>query len=174
MRLFLYLHESKNADDMISSEQINKKKEVQMNLLLNVDEAAETQPSSTQNDNLNINDSDKEPDRDPAKREPYDGTKKLPRTKAENMVTINACNGQIGRVDLRAASLINSHDVAKAKYAEASDFEAKREIVLADQKVVSELSDLKMYKNELGSQKTEILKKEEAEIGDYSFDELIW
>ena len=110
----------------------------------------------------------------PAKREPYDGTKKLPRTKAENMVTINACNGQIGRVDLRAASLINSHDVAKAKYAEASDFEAKREIVLADQKVVSELSDLKMYKNELGSQKTEILKKEEAEIGDYSFDELIW
>ena len=141
-----------------------------MNLLMNVDEAAETQPSSTQNDNLNINDSDKEP----VKREPYNGSKKLPRTKAESMATINACNGQLSRIELRARILLKLHDVAKAKYAEASDFEAKREIVLADQKVVSELSDLKMYKNELGSQKTEILKKEEAEIGDYSFDELIW
>ena len=140
----------------------------------NVDEAAETQPSSTQNDNLNINDSDKEPARDPAKREPYDGTKKLPRTKAENMVTINACNGQIGRVDLRAASLINSHDVAKAKYAEASDFEAKREIVLADQKVVSELTDLKAYKSELESSKNELLKTAEAEVNAYSFQELSW
>lgn len=110
----------------------------------------------------------------PAKRVPYDGKKKLPRTKAESMATINACNGQLSRIELRARILLKLHDVAKAKYAEASDFEAKREIVLADQKVVSELSDLKMYKNELGSQKTEILKKEEAEIGDYSFDELIW
>ena len=110
----------------------------------------------------------------PAKREPYDGTKKLPRTKAENMVTINACNGQIGRVDLRAASLINSHDVAKAKYAEASDFEAKREIVLADQKVVSELSDMRGYKSELESWKNELLKAEEAEINSYDFGELSW
>jgi|APSaa5957512535_1039671.scaffolds.fasta_scaffold118310_2 hypothetical protein len=136
----------------------------------NVDEAAETQPSSTQDDNLNINDSDKEP----AKRAPYDGTKKLPRTKAESMATINACNGQIGRVDLRAASLINSHDVAKAKYAEASDFEAKREIVLADQKVVSELSDMRGYKSELESWKNELLKAEEAEINSYDFGELSW
>ncbi len=133
-----------------------------------VDTAPEAQADSTTENNQ------VEQGTNPAKRVPFDGTKKLARTKAENMVTINACNGQIGRVDLRATSLINSHDVAKAKYAEASDFEAKREIVLADQKVVSELSDLKMYKNELGSQKTEILKKEEAEIGDYSFDELSW
>ena len=110
----------------------------------------------------------------PAKREPYDGTKKLPRTKAENMVTINACNGQIGRVDLRARILLKLHDVAKAKYAEASDFEAKREIVLADQKVVSELSDMRGYKSELESWKNELLKAEEAEINSYDFGELSW
>ena len=143
----------------------------QMHLNETVETATEARADSA-TDNIQTEQETVEPN--PAKREPYDGTKKLPRTKAENMVTINACNGQIGRVDIRAASLINSHDVAKAKYAEASDFEAKREIVLADQKVVSELSDLKMYKTALGSQKTEILKKEEAEIGDYSFEELSW
>ena len=136
----------------------------------NVDEAAETQPSSTQDDNLNINDSDKEP----AKRAPYDGTKKLPRTKAESMATINACNGQIGRVDLRAAYLIKSHHASKSEFAESSDFEAKREIVLADQKVVSELTDLKAYKSELESSKNELLKTAEAEVNAYSFQELSW
>jgi hypothetical protein len=156
---------------MISSASINKKKEVQMNLLLNVDEAAEVRADSA-TDNIQAEQETVEPN--PAKREPYDGTKKLPRTKAENMVTINACNGQIGRVDLRAASLINSHDVAKAKYAEASDFEAKREIVLADQKVVSELSDLKTYKSELDSRKNELLKAEEVKINSYSFEEVSW
>jgi hypothetical protein len=110
----------------------------------------------------------------PAKRVPYNGSKKIARTKADSMATINSCNGQIRRVDLRAEFLIKSHQEAKIANSNAPDFEAKREIVLADQKVVSELSDLKMYKNELGSQKTEILKKEEAEIGDYSFDELSW
>jgi len=105
---------------------------------------------------------------------PYNGSKKIARTKADSMATINSCNGQIRRVDLRAEFLIKSHQEAKIANSNAPDFEAKREIVLADQKVVSELSDLKMYKNELGSQKTEILKKEEAEIGDYSFDELSW
>ena len=141
-----------------------------MNLLLNVDEAAETQPSSTQDDNLNINDSDKEP----VKREPYNGSKKLPRTKAESMATINACNGQLSRIELRARILLKLHDVAKAKYAEASDFEAKRNIVLADKKVVSELTDLKAYKSELEIRKNELLKAEEAEINRYSFEELSW
>jgi len=170
MRLFLYLHESKNADDMISSEQINKKKEVQMNLLLNVDEAAETQPSSTQDDNLNINDSDKEP----AKRAPYDGTKKLPRTKAESMATINACNGQLSRIELRARILLKLHQEANIANSNAPDFEAKRNIVLADKKVVAELGDLKDYKSDLGSQKTELLKAEEVKINSYSFEEVSW
>jgi hypothetical protein len=136
-----------------------------------VETAAEVRADSA-TDNIQTEQETVEPN--PAKREPYDGTKKLPRTKAENMVTINACNGQIGRVDIRAASLINSHDVAKAKYAEASDFEAKREIVLADQKVVSELSDMRGYKSELESWKNELLKAEEAEINSYDFGELSW
>jgi hypothetical protein len=136
-----------------------------------VETAAEVRADSA-TDNIQTEQETVEPN--PAKREPYDGTKKLPRTKAENMVTINACNGQIGRVDIRAASLINSHDVAKAKYAEASDFEAKREIVLADQKVVAELSDMRGYKSELESWKNELLKAEEAEINSYDFGELSW
>ena len=142
-----------------------------MNLLLNVDEAAEVRADSA-TDNIQAEQETVEPN--PAKRAPYDGKKKLPRTKAESMATINSCNGQIRRVDLRAASLINSHDVAKAKYAEASDFEAKREIVLADQKVVSELSDMRGYKSELESWKNELLKAEEAEINSYDFGELSW
>jgi hypothetical protein len=114
-------------------------------------------------------------DANPAKqREPYDGTKKLPRTKAESMATINACNGQLSRIELRARILLKLHDVAKAKYAEASDFEAKREIVLADKKVVAELSDMKGYKSELESRKNELLKTEETEINSYSFEELSW
>jgi hypothetical protein len=146
-----------------------------MNLLLNVDEAAETQPSTTENDNLNINDPYNEPDRNPAKqREPFDGTKKLARTKAESMATINSCNGQIRRVDLRAANLINLHDDAKAEYAEASNFEAKLSIVSADKKVVAELSDLRGYLDELKSRKTELLKAAEAEINSYDFVELNW
>ena len=140
----------------------------QMHLNETVETATEARADSAPNHNQ------VEQETNPAKREPYDGTKKLPRTKAENMVTINACNGQIGRVDIRAASLINSHDVAKAKYAEASDFEAKREIVLADQKVVSELTDLKAYKSELESSKNELLKTAEAEVNAYSFQELSW
>ena len=110
----------------------------------------------------------------PVKREPYNGTKKLTRIKAESMDTINACNGQIGRVDLRAAYLINSHDTAKAEYVESSDFEAKRGMVLADKKVVAELSDMKGYKSELESRKNELLKTEETEINSYSFEELSW
>jgi hypothetical protein len=141
-----------------------------MNLLLNVDEAAETQPSSTQDDNLNINDSDKEP----AKRAPYDGTKKLPRTKAESMATINACNGQLSRIELRARILLKLHEEAKVANSNAPDFEAKREIVLADKNVVAELSDLAGYKSELEIRKNELLKAEEAEIGSYSFEELSW
>ncbi|MGY8788571.1 MAG: hypothetical protein ACKVH5_09800, partial [Fidelibacterota bacterium] len=96
-----------------------------MNLLLNVDETAETQPSSTLNDNLNITDPDKEPDHNPAKRVPYDGSKKIARTKADSMATINSCNGQIRRVDLRAAFLIKSHHAAKSEFSESSDFEAR-------------------------------------------------
>ena len=145
-----------------------------MNLLLNVDEAAETQPSSTQNDNLNINDSDKEPNRNPVKREPFDGTKKLARTKAQSMATINACNGQIKRVDLRAEILLKLHEEAKVANSNAPDFEAKRNIVLADKKVVAELGDLKDYKSDLGSQKTELLKAEEVKINSYSFEEVNW
>jgi len=110
----------------------------------------------------------------PAKRVPYDGKKKLARTKADSMATINSCNGQLSRIELRARILLKLHDVAKAKYAEASDFEAKREIVLADQKVVSELSDMRGYKSELESWKNELLKAEEAEINSYDFGELSW
>jgi hypothetical protein len=145
-----------------------------LNLLLNVDETAETQPSSTLNDNLNITDPDKEPDHNPAKRVPYDGTKKIARTKADSMATINSCNGQIRRVDLRAEFLINLHDDAKAEYAEASNFEAKLSIVSADKKVVAELSDLRGYLDELKSRKTELLKAAEAEINSYDFVELNW
>ena len=145
-----------------------------MNLLLNVDETAETQPSSTLNDNLNITDPDKEPDHNPAKRVPYDGSKKIARTKADSMATINSCNGQIRRVDLRAEFLIKSHQEAKVANSNAPDFEAKRNIVLADKKVVSELTDLKAYKSELEIRKNELLKAEEAEIGSYSFEELSW
>ena len=145
-----------------------------MNLLLNVDETAETQPSSTLNDNLNITDPDKEPDHNPAKRVPYDGSKKIARTKADSMATINSCNGQIRRVDLRAAYLINSHDDAKAEYAETSDFEARVNIVVANKKIVSETRDLAGYKSELESRKTELLKAAEDEINSYDFVELNW
>ena len=142
-----------------------------MNLLLNVDEAAEVRADSA-TDNIQAEQETVEPN--PAKRAPYDGKKKLPRTKAESMATINACNGQLSRIELRARILLKLHDVAKAKYAEASDFEAKREIVLADQKVVSELSDLKTYKSELDSRKNELLKAEEVKINSYSFEEVSW
>jgi hypothetical protein len=130
--------------------------------------AAEAQADSTPNHNR------VEQGTNPAKREPYDGAKKLPRTKAESMATINSCNGQIRRVDLRAANLINLHDDAKAEYAEASNFEAKLSIVSADKKVVAELSDLRGYLDELKSRKTELLKAAEAEINSYDFVELNW
>jgi hypothetical protein len=130
--------------------------------------AAEAQADSTPNHNR------VEQGTNPAKREPYDGAKKLPRTKAESMATINSCNGQIRRVDLRAAYLINLHDDAKAEYAEASNFEAKLSIVSADKKVVAELSDLRGYLDELKSRKTELLKAAEAEINSYDFVELNW
>ena len=110
----------------------------------------------------------------PAKREPYDGKKKLAQTKADSMATINTCNGQIGRVDLRAAFLMRTHNASKSEFSASSDFEAKREIVLADKTIVSELTDLKSYKNELRSQKTELLKAAESEVNAYSFDELTW
>ena len=145
-----------------------------MNLLLNVDETAETQPSSTLNDNLNITDPDKEPDHNPAKRVPYDGSKKIARTKADSMATINSCNGQIRRVDLRAANLIKSHHAAKSEFSESSDFEARLNIVMANKKIVSEMSDLKRYQSELESRKTELLKAAEDEVNEYSFVELSW
>jgi hypothetical protein len=110
----------------------------------------------------------------PAKRVPYDGTRKLPRTKAERMATINACNGQISRIELRAKILLKLHEEAKVANSNAPDFEAKREIVLADKKVVAELSDLAGYKSELEIRKNELLKTEEAEVNAYSFDELTW
>jgi len=110
----------------------------------------------------------------PAKRVPYNGSKKIARTKADSMATINSCNGQIRRVDLRAEFLINLHDDAKAEYAEASNFEAKLSIVSADKKVVAELSDLRGYLDELKSRKTELLKAAEAEINSYDFVELNW
>ena len=145
-----------------------------MNLLLNVDETAETQPSSTLNDNLNITDPDKEPDHNPAKRVPYDGSKKIARTKADSMATINSCNGQIRRVDLRAAFLIKSHHAAKSEFSESSDFEARVDIVIANKKIVSETRDLAGYKSELESRKTELLKAAEDEINSYDFVELNW
>mgnify|MGYP006156364455 FL=1 len=145
-----------------------------MNLLLNVDETAETQPSSTLNDNLNITDPDKEPDHNPAKRVPYDGSKKIARTKADSMATINSCNGQIRRVDLRAAFLIKSHHAAKSEFSESSDFEARVNIVVANKKIVSETRDLAGYKSELESRKTELLKAAEDEINSYDFVELNW
>ena len=145
-----------------------------MNLLLNVDETAETQPSSTLNDNLNITDPDKEPDHNPAKRVPYDGSKKIARTKADSMATINSCNGQIRRVDLRAAFLIKSHHAAKSEFSESSDFEARVNIVIANKKIVSETRDLAGYKSELESRKTELLKAAEDEVNEYSFVELSW
>lgn len=145
-----------------------------MNLLLNVDETAETQPSSTLNDNLNITDPDKEPDHNPAKRVPYDGSKKIARTKADSMATINSCNGQIRRVDLRAAFLIKSHHAAKSEFSESSDFEARVNIVIANKKIVSETRDLAGYKSELESRKTELLKAAEDEINSYDFVELNW
>jgi len=110
----------------------------------------------------------------PAKREPYDGKKKLAQTKADSMATINTCNGQIGRVDLRAAFLIKSHHAAKSQFSESSNFEAKLSIVSADKKVVAELSDLRGYLDELKSRKTELLKAAEAEINSYDFVELNW
>ena len=110
----------------------------------------------------------------PKKRVPYNGSKKIARTKADSMATINSCNGQIRRVDLRAEFLIKSHQEAKVANSNAPDFEAKRNIVLADKKVVSELTDLKAYKSELEIRKNELLKAEEAEIGSYSFEELSW
>jgi|TARA_B110000263_G_scaffold230294_1_gene224709 hypothetical protein len=145
-----------------------------LNLLLNVDETAETQPSSTLNDNLNITDPDKEPDHNPAKRVPYDGSKKIARTKADSMATINSCNGQIRRVDLRAAFLIKSHHAAKSEFSESSDFEARVNIVIANKKIVSETRDLAGYKSELESRKTELLKAAEDEINSYDFVELNW
>ena len=145
-----------------------------MNPLLNVDETAETQPSTTENDNLNITDPDKEPDHNPAKRVPYDGSKKIARTKADSMATINSCNGQIRRVDLRAANLIKSHHAAKSEFSESSDFEARLNIVMANKKIVSEMSDLKRYQSELESRKTELLKAAEDEINSYDFVELNW
>ena len=133
-----------------------------------VDTAPEAQADSTTENNQ------VEQGTNPAKRVPYNGTKKLARTKAESMATINSCNGQIRRVDLRAANLINLHDDAKAEYAEASNFEAKLSIVSADKKVVAELSDLRGYLDELKSRKTELLKAAEAEINSYDFVELNW
>ena len=140
----------------------------QMHLNETVETATEARADSTPNQKQET----VEPN--PAKREPYDGTKKLPRTKAHSMATINSCNGQMRRVDLRAAYLIKSHHAAKSEFAESSDFEAKRNIVLADKKVVAELGDLKDYKSDLGSQKTELLKAEEVKINSYSFEEVNW
>jgi hypothetical protein len=110
----------------------------------------------------------------PAKREPYDGKKKLAQTKADSMATINTCNGQIGRVDLRAVFLIKSHHAAKSEFSESSDFEARLNIVMANKKIVSEMSDLKRYQSELESRKTELLKAAEDEVNEYSFVELSW
>ena len=142
-----------------------------MNLLLNVDEAAEVRADSA-TDNIQAEQETVEPN--PAKRAPYDGKKKLPRTKAESMATINACNGQLSRIELRARILLKLHQEAKVANSNAPDFEAKRNIVLADKKVVAELGDLKDYKSDLGSQKTELLKAEEVKINSYSFEEVNW
>ena len=140
----------------------------QMHLNETVETATEARADSAPNHNQ------VEQETNPAKRVPYDGKKKLARTKADSMATINSCNGQIRRVDLRAEFLIKSHQEAKVANSNAPDFEAKRNIVLADKKVVSELTDLKAYKSELEIRKNELLKAEEAEIGSYSFEELSW
>ncbi len=140
----------------------------QMHLNETVETATEARADSAPNHNQ------VEQETNPAKRVPYDGKKKLARTKADSMATINSCNGQIRRVDLRAEFLINLHDDAKAEYAEASNFEAKLSIVSADKKVVAELSDLRGYLDELKSRKTELLKAAEAEINSYDFVELNW
>ena len=138
----------------------------QMHLNETAETAAEAQADSTAYQNQDAN---------PAKqREPYDGTKKLPRTKAESMATINACNGQLSRIELRANILLKLHQEAKVANSNAPDFEAKREIVLADKTIVSELSDLKTYKSELDSRKNELLKAEEVKINSYSFEEVSW
>ena len=110
----------------------------------------------------------------PAKRVPYNGSKKIARTKADSMATINSCNGQIRRVDLRAAFLIKSHHAAKSEFSESSDFEARVNIVIANKKIVSETMDLAGYKSELESRKTELLKGAEDEINSYDFVELNW
>jgi len=133
-----------------------------------VETAAEARPDSTPNQKQET----VEPN--PAKRVPFDGTKKLARTKAESMATINSCNGQIRRVDLRAANLIKSHHAAKSEFSESSDFEARLNIVMANKKIVSEMSDLKRYQSELESRKTELLKAAEDEINSYDFVELNW
>ena len=136
-----------------------------------VETAAEVRADSA-TDNIQAEQETVEPN--PAKREPYDGTKKLPRTKAESMATINACNGQLSRIELRARILLKLHQEAEVANSNAPDFEAKRNIVLADKKVVAELGDLKDYKSDLGSQKTELLKAEEVKINSYSFEEVNW
>ena len=133
-----------------------------------VETAAEVRADSTTENNQ------VEQETNPAKREPYNGTKKLARTKADSMATINACNGQLSRIELRARILLKLHQEANIANSNAPDFEAKRNIVLADKKVVSELTDLKAYKSELESWKNELLKAAEAEIGSYSFVELSW
>jgi hypothetical protein len=140
----------------------------QMHLNETVETATEARADSAPNHNQ------AELGTNPAKREPYDGTKKLARTKAQGMATINTCNGQMRRVDLRAAYLIKSHHAAKSEFAESSDFEARLNIVMANKKVVAELSDLRGYLDELESRKTELVKAAEAEINGYSFVELSW
>jgi len=133
-----------------------------------VETAAEVRADSTTENNQ------VEQETNPAKREPYNGTKKLARTKADSMATINACNGQLSRIELRARILLKLHQEANIANSNAPDFEAKRNIVLADKKVVAELGDLKDYKSDLGSQKTELLKAEEVKINSYSFEEVSW
>ena len=133
-----------------------------------VETAAEARPDSTPNQKQET----VEPN--PAKRVPFDGTQKLARTKADSMATINSCNGQLSRIELRAKILLKLHEEAKVANSNAPDFEAKREIVLADRNVVAELSDLAGYKSELEIRKNELLKTEEAEINSYSFEELSW
>ena len=140
----------------------------QMHLNETVETATEARADSAPNHNQ------VEQETNPAKRVPYDGKKKLARTKAESMATINSCNGQIRRVDLRAAFLIKSHNAAKSEFSESSDFEARVNIVIANKKIVSETRDLAGYKSELESRKTELLKAAEDEINSYDFVELNW
>ena len=139
-----------------------------MHLNETVETATEARADSAPNHNQ------VEQETNPAKRVPYDGKKKLARTKAESMATINACNGQLSRIELRARILLKLHQEANIANSNAPDFEAKREIVLADKNVVAELSDLAGYKSELEIRKNELLKAEEAEIDSYSFEELSW